>query len=1124
MINLLAKTTLAMLRQSRKAVFLLMLLSASSAYGQHQMVKLPTTRATIKSIITAIERQTDLSVDFSQSVLDPQTVVTVSGTNQRLSALLDEVLGSRGLEYKITGRHIIITKKEQAQRSQQPRDRHTVTGTVTDRNGEPVTGATVKVAGTGTGAVTDIDGNFSLDAPENATLEVSYIGYTDQRISLGGKRSVNITMSEDQQVLDEVVVIGYGTTTRRSITGAVDQVKSDMLQDKPVANVTQALQGTAPNLIIQRRNFNPNGESNNLNIRGISTTNSNSPLVVIDRLVMNEGALNDLNPNDIDNISVLKDAGAAAIYGSRSSNGVILVTTKKGRVNEPTRVRLNSSVGWEDPDILFTPVKGYQNATLKNLALTNSGLAPEFTPEQVRDLYDHQSEEAWFLPQIFRTALQQSHNLSISGGSQKTTYMVSVGYYDQQSNYVGNDGFGVKRYNLRSNISTEVGRFKIQALLAYTRNNSLSTTGGSLEIDAERVPPYYYNKLKEDGKYLLNNALSQFNPLGSLEASGTNKYRNNDFVANLNAEMRIIDGLKLRGVFGVDVANQTRYTRTFTVPYYYSATQDKPSSYQNEKTYTDNWNYDSYLLNTQLLLDYNKSFGDHTVSGLVGVTNESYTGRGNEIRIDFPNPDLGTKANDDAEISTSGSSHVYPEDQIRTSITSVLGRLGYNYAERYYAEFNFRYDGSSKFASKNRWGFFPSLSLGWRISSEPWMKDYQEKVGDLKLRGSYGILGNQTIGTYDRYTTYNMYTNTYAYNNKPVTGAGFTLGSDELKWEKTKTLNLGFDATFFKSTLNVSFDYFYKRTVDILMKPVVPSVFGTSQNMANLGEVSNRGWELSLNYRLKSGAFIHNFTGNIADSFNKLEKFPQREEITGSDEIYFLKRVGVPLGSYYGYKTAGHFQSYEEIEASAIPVGVTVRPGDNKYVDRNDDGIIDSKDRYVLGNAFPRYTFGFTYSLNWKGFDFSLFAQGVGKRDMMIRGELMEPFHANYSYVIFKHQLDFWTPTNTEAKYPRLSASGSASSQNNFRQASDMYMLNGAYLRLKNITLGYTLPKAWTAKVGVDKLRIYVTGQNLLTFSHNSFIDPETSEFNNQMSQGGANSARNYPTLRYYGFGLDIEF
>ena len=1000
-----------------------------------------------------------------------------------------------------------------------------VKGSVVDANGEPIIGATIKIVGSsGAGAITDIDGNFQLEAPANATIQVSYIGYTDQQIRLGGKQTVKITMKEDQQSLDEVVVIGYGTTTRRSVTGAVDQVRSQVIEDKPVANVVQALQGAAPNLIIQRKSFNPNGENNNINLRGVSTINSNSPLIVIDGLVMNDGALNDINPSDIDNISILKDAGSSAIYGSRSSNGVIIVTTKKGHLNEPTRIKLSTSVGWEDPDILFSPVAGYQNATLKNVALMNNGSNPEFTPEQIRDLYNHRSEEQWGLPQIFRTALQQKHNLSISGGSQKSTYMVSLGYYDQESNYVGNNNYGIQRYNLRTNVTTELGPVKVQASMAYTRNNSLSTTGGSLEIDATRLPPYYYNKFKENGKYLLNSVLSEFNPLGSLEAGGTNKYRNNDLVLNLNAEIKLYDGLKLRGVFGADVAGQHRYTRTNPVKYYNSPDDEKPSHIQNEKNYTDDWNYDSYLLNSQILLDYNKAFGKHNVTGLFGATNESYTGSGNEIRVDYANTDLGTSARDDAAITIGNGSHVTPEDSQRWSLTSLLGRFAYNWDERYYAEFSFRYDASSKFNKENRWDFFPSASLGWRISSEPWMKAYAEKVGDLKIRGSYGVLGNRTIGPYARYTTYNMYSNSYVFNNNAVTGAGFSLGVNDIEWEKTHTFNIGFDATFLKGALNVSFDYYDKRTKGILLNPETPGVFGTAMGVDNLGEMANHGWELSANYRLKTGDFVHNFNFNIADSRNKLTEYPEGESITSSDEIRFLRRVGVPLGSYYGYKTDGLFQSYDEIAVSAVPVGAQVQPGDIKYVDRNNDGVIDSKDRYVLGNAFPRYTFGFNYNVAWKGFDFGIFAQGVLKRDMAVRGEMIEPFHANYSYVIFKHQLDYWTPTNTDAKYPRLTAPGSASHSNNFSYASDLYILNGAYMRLKNITLGYTLPKTLTQKVGVQKCRVYVTGQNLLTLTHNSFIDPESSEFNSQMGHGGANSARNYPTLRYYGFGLDIDF
>ncbi|WP_286338488.1 SusC/RagA family TonB-linked outer membrane protein [Bacteroides acidifaciens] len=1003
-----------------------------------------------------------------------------------------------------------------------------VKGTVKDASGEPLIGVSVSVKGkSGIGTITDINGNFSIQCGANDILVFSYIGYATLEFPVNGNSSLSISMKEDTKVLDEVIVVGYGTTTRKSAVGAVDQVKADMIENRPVANMTQALQGAAPNVIIQQRNHNPNDNKTNFNIRGISTLNDNSPLFVIDGLVADGESFNKLNPMDIENISILKDAGTAAIYGSRSSNGVVVVTTKKGKKNQRPVVRLSGMIGWENPDILFSPVAGYQNATLRNLAETNAGNAPKYTPDQIRDLAAHQNEESWFFDQIMRTAMQQNYNLSVSGGSEHSTYMISMGYYDQESNYVGNDSFGVQRYNFRTSLSTELGRFKLTGILAYTRNNSVSTTGGSLEVDAARTPTYYYYKMKSaDGRYLLNDILSEFNPLGQLEAGGRNKYRNNYINTNVSAEMKIIDGLKLKGVFGADIMNDTRFTRNHAVAYYSSEEATEPRPIKKENNKTSNWNSNAYLINTQLLLDYNKTFGKHTVNGLVGLTNESYTQSSNEIEKKYVDPDLGIATDETTSEPGNITGKTSVDDSNRTSITSFLGRAGYSYADRYYAEFSFRYDGASKFHKDYRWGFFPSVSLGWRPTEESFMEFYKEKIGDLKLRASYGILGSQAIGTYDRFTVYDVYDNSYAYNNKTVSGAGFKLGLENLTWEKTQTFNIGVDASFLQNSLTVTFDYFHKRTNDILMKPLISSVFGTEMPMANIGKMQNQGWDLSVNYRLKTGAFTHNFNFNLGDSWNKVLEFPGDEQITQVEELSRIIRVGVPLNSYYGYKMAGFFQSYDEIEASAIPVGAKVQPGDIKFVDRNDDGIIDSKDKFILGNAFPRYTFGFTYGLNWKGIDFSMFWQGVGKRDMMLRGELIEPYHANYSYTIYKHQLDFWTPTNTEARWPRLAAPGSDSNRNNYGNGngSDLFLLDGKYLRLKNLTIGYTLPKEWTKHLGMQKARLYINGQNLLTFSNNSFIDPESSEFDSKMSTSGANSGRSYPTLRYFGFGVDIEF
>ena len=542
---------------------------------------------------------------------------------------------------------------------------------------------------------------------------------------------------------------------------------------------------------------------------------------------------------------------------------------------------------------------------------------------------------------------------------------------------------------------------------------------------------------------------------------------------------------------------------------------------------TEDYNEKRYTLSTQFLLDFNRTFNEvHNVSALLGVSNESYTKQASRIAWEYTDEDLGLPTTDESIQNKDNYNSNKGTDQ--TSITSVFGRVGYNYKDKYYGDVSFRYDGSSKFAKDHRWGFFPSFSAGWRLSEESFMEDYKSNIGDLKLRASYGVLGNQNVDNYSYQTVYQMNNNGYVFNNLSVPSTSYTDGNALLTWEKSANFNIGADATFLNGNLYLSVDYFDKKTSNILLTPEVSTIYGGSAAKENAGEMRNRGWEVTINYKLNSGEFHHNFNFNISDSKNKVTDFGGKERIDQNDQLYKIIREGEALGSYYGYKTDGLFQSYEEIANSALPVGASVQPGDVKYVDQNNDGVIDEKDRVVLGNAFPRYTFGFTYNVAWRGFDLNVMLQGVGKRSQYLRGELMEPFHSNYSYCIYEHQLDFWTPTNPDARWPRLVAPGSSSSTNNWGMAgSDIYLLNAAYLRVKNVQLGYTIPKTWTQKFGVDKLRVSINVENPLTFAKNSFIDPESSEFGSDMggiSGIGANSGRNYPTLSYYGFGLDIEF
>lgn len=996
----------------------------------------------------------------------------------------------------------------------------TVKGVVLDSYGEPVIGASVMIKGTRTGTITSLDGHFSLDVLQGQTLEVSSVGFVSKTVFVSDQSDYSIILEEDRNVLDEVVVVGYGTKIKKDIVGAVDQVGSEALINRASTNAMQALQGASPNLVIQVTNSNPTNSTMNVNIRGVSTLNNNDPLVVIDGVTTDVACLNRINPDDIESVSVLKDAGSAAIYGSRSSSGVILVTTKTGRKSDRPIVKFSAMAGQEIPVFLFEPVSGYENAILRNQALANVGKAPEFTPDQIRDIYEHKDQQ-YLLFQIMQPAWKQNYSASISGGGDHSTYMISLGYQDQNSNFIG-DKYDSKRYNVRSNLSSTYGRLKIISQMSFNRVQNYAPNSTNAIQNATRWPTYYYYTMVDDlGRYVTERT-SQ----GILEAGGHREIIENNFIGNLTAELSITQGLKARVVLAADLQNYHRFIRAKEFFYYSSSSATEPGGSVNNTRETSDYNRNSYLVSPQFILDYNQVFGDrHNVSALLGVSNESYTEDSNQVVMIYTDPDLGTPAADGlTEYDT--TSYTSPSGLIKTSISSVFGRVGYSLDDKYYSEVSFRYDGSSKFMKKNRWGFFPSLSLGWRISQENFMQGYKSRVGDLKIRGSYGILGNQNVGNYKYLTTYTVNTDVYGFGKAPVSGTNFSFGNEELTWEKTASLNVGIDATFFKNALTLSFDWFNQKTYDILIAPEVPAIFGGSVATENTGKMRNRGWEFTANYRFRTGEVQHSLNFNLADSRNEVIDFPE-VRINDAQQMSTIIKEGLPLNSYYGWKVAGYFRDEVDILESALPAGASVQPGDVKYEDYCKDGVIDEKDRQVLGNAFPRYTFGLKYDVAWKGFDFGFLIQGVGKRDMILRGEMIIPFASDFTTTMFRHQTDTWTPVNIDARWPRLAATGSASNLNNYWNTSDIFLLNAAYLRLKNIQIGYTLPERISRKAGMSKLRFFVNAENLLTWSATGFWDPENTEFGNSM--GGlkgatANSGRSYPFLKYIGFGVNVEF
>ncbi|HEX6432049.1 MAG TPA: TonB-dependent receptor [Niastella sp.] len=1084
-------------------------------------------------ILEKIEKRSGFVFVYSNDEINTDQKLSVSAKDRNLWDVLTDLLGPVRINYEVIKDKIILKPVKSSsplaagssssplntiQTTAAHADADTlIEGRVVDEKNSGLANISVQLKGTSIGTTTNKEGYFKLRIPgdrSNDILVFSSVGFIPQEMRLDGQPQMMVKLQSDARDLGEVIVVGYGTQRKISVSGSIDNISKKAIEGRPVSNISQALQGVSPNLIIQQKNFEP-GQPVNLNIRGLGTLGDNTPLIVIDGIT--GGDLNLINPNDIENISILKDAGSAAIYGSRAANGVVLITTKKGKKNERPTVSYNGIYGMQSPRITYKPVHAWENAYYKNESLVNAGLAPAFTPQQIQD-FATKGDGDWRVNNIVQNASQQTHNLTISGGSASSTYLLSVGHLDQKNNFIGPD-YGYKRYNIRWNQSNEIGRLKLNTILSYVKviNKDHSSTASTLLVDASRVP-LYYSFQDSAGNYLTNPVSAQFNPKAILEKGGYRKSDDDEIFGNFNAELPVYKDLKIRGVFGGTVRANHLFGRRYQLNFI-------PGGVYGDDREVQDVNVKSLFTNVQLIAEYDKHINEHTIKVLVGGANESFRSDTNSISKTLTDPALGIPTT--GTIISPGSDNSN-QGTTETSINSLFGRAGYSFKDRYFAEFNFRYDGSSKFAKDNRWGFFPSVSAAWIVSDEQFMQTFTNIVSSLKVRGSYGVLGNQNVNAYQYQTTFFNYTNAYGFNNTAVGGAGFTLGNPSLTWEKAATFNLGFDATFLERRLDFSFDYFNKTTSDILyIRKDVPELFGAGFPSYNVAKVKNRGWEIRATYNWPGKVISQTFSANLADNLNELMELTSgaNEQIERKEEFELVRRVGQPITVYQGYKRDGYFQNLDDLSKAPRFAGSTVTAGDIKFKDRNGDGVLDDQDKYILGNPFPRYTYGFTYTASAKGFDLVIFIQGVGKRDAMIRGEQVEPFHVGYGGTMYSHQTDYWTPSNPNAKYPRLAEAGSASNVNNYRTGSNLYLFDAAYARLKNVQLGYTVPLKITSKARIHKARIYLTGQNLVTLSKLQFLDPEITEFNNNVDfNTGANSARAYFMPVFYGFGLDLTF
>ena len=1003
-----------------------------------------------------------------------------------------------------------------------------VSGVVTDEAGEPLIGVSVLVKGTTLGNITDLNGRFSLDVPEGSILEISYIGYKTQSIK-AQREPMNIVLKEDAQKLDEVVVVGFGTQKKVNLTGSVSAVTGDDISKRPVANAAILLQGQIPGLRVNQGLGQPGGEGTSFRIRGQGTFSSagSDPLILINGV---PGSMTNLDPSVIESVSVLKDAASAAIYGARAANGVILVTTKQGAVGDKVHISYHGNVG------LHTPTKLYDRVTnsveymeLANLAWKNSGTGKQYTQDQI-NLYrnnvgDPQYPNFDWQDYMFRTAVVQTHNLSMAGSTEKTTYNVALNFVDQPGTM---RGFKYRKYNATIDLTARITNFiKVgtYANLMYGETEQPRQGQNDAFLSTLSQAPTYMPWLPDDGTGIRRWTSSAYSfeshnkNMPAIIGDNAMKRDNNfDINAQLWLEINLAKGLtwytKGAARLQSNKSKDWRGSTTYTYDYHTgerSSELDKGglglSVGDGRRFYTNLYSYLKYDLS---LVD-----NAHNFSLMVGYNQESEKYETlNAYRKDFAFDLPVLNAGGTADWSNSGGEEEW-------AIQSLFGRFNYDFKERYLFEANMRYDGTSRISDENRWGVFPSFSVAWRATEEEFIKNLNLNwLNNFKLRGSWGQLGNQNIGLYP-YQAMISGVDDYPFTK---TSDGVIIGYQQtayanrnIKWETTTITDIGFDLQVFDG-LSVTFDWYKKTTDDILRSSQVSSLLGLSAPTVNNGSVENKGIEVALNYAnmVKGGTFRgfrYNAGGYFDRSRNKLTEF-------GAEEIgsYSIKREGLPYDEYYMLECIGVFADQAEINASPKQFNDNTQPGDLKYKDISGpdgkpDGVIDNYDRRTFSGRFPGFEYGINASATWKGFDLSLIGQGVADKKYYTTDWGVQPFmqgsSPNKDYI--KHM---WTEENPYgAKHPKLYWQDMGGGKNT--RPNSYYLKDASFFRLKNVTLGYTLPRVWTEKANISKVRIYFSGDNLLTLTPYKGLDPE---------RNGDGRDAIYPQNRIYSFGLNVEF
>nr|WP_165359954.1 TonB-dependent receptor [Parabacteroides goldsteinii] len=1087
--------------------------SANVSYSQVAEISLDLNNVTLKQALDEVKQQSEYSFWYRDKEINLNKKVSVRLDRQNINVVLENLLAGQGLAYMIDEKHIIIYKKtDEAVVGKNLQQIKRITGKVVDYKGETIIGANILVKHSeNNGTVTDINGHFSLDVPANATIQVSYIGYVEQEIKIGNQTELKIVLQEDSRALDEVVVVGYGTQKKVNLTGAVTAISSEVINKRQVGQASLALQGTAPGVTITQRSGQPGLDEGDIKIRGIGTLNNANPLILVDGIEM---GLNSLDVSTIESISVLKDAASASIYGSKAANGVILVTTKRaaeGKFN----ISYSGYVTKQSPTNMPKKLGAIDHMMLLNESKLNAGAGAVYTDEQIRDWRekgpsdrDHYPDTDWQDAILQGNGIQHKHSLTMTGGTDKLKVLASIGYLGQ-GGIIKNVDF--ERISLRLNTDFIFSKYFSSSLDVYLYNSNRNSVAkyNSESSNGSGIGYIFYlmNKLPAvqacqyaNGNYA--EGQNGENPVASIHEGGFTNEKSTPMMGNLSFKWTPIDDFWMQAAFSPSISypqSKAFINRVTT----YNLDGSVFSTLPSKSNLTMQSDYNRYL-QFRSTANYKKTIKQHTIAALAGFQYESnYSSGFNAFRDDYLFPEY--------TVLQAGSVENMRNDGWagESVLMSWFGRINYDFNSKYLFEANIRYDGSSKFGKGNKWGAFPSFSAGWRLSEEVFWNNLKEYVSNFKVRASWGTLGNQSINDNYPFSSNIDMTTKYISEDRLMDGAAvLTMNNPDITWETTQMTNVGVDFNLIDK-ISVSFDWYYKKTKDILLKLDIPRTMGLLATYQNAGTVENKGYDLNITYSDKIGDFDFDLSFNLSDVKNKILDL---KGINGTGLV--TNREGYSINSLYMYKSLG-ILSDNDFEADGTYKWTrqirSLAPGDLRYENSNDDDLINDDDRQVLGSTIPRYTYGINFAGRYKGFDLNILLQGVGKVDGYLTQMAMYPFHMGGT--AFEIHKDRWTTENqnTGATFPRLYFNDS----NNYLN-SDFYKKSAAYLRLKNVQLGYRIPEAISKKALIEYLRFYVSGENLLTFTNfwNGW-DPEVSP-----AQGG----QYYPQVKSIGFGVDIRF